>query len=163
VTWNFDWIGSHLAVGGKLCTGGEPVLAREHGVRAVVDLRDETCDDRRALAASGIAFLHLPTPDLMPVSQAMLDDGVGWTLGAVGRGDRVLIHCEHGIGRSAMLAACVLVAGGAEPIEAVRSLKQARAVVSPSPRQLEGLLGWLEHHGHPVPRFDELTAIVYAR
>ena len=39
--------------------------------------------------------------------------------------------------RSALLALCVLVARGEEPLAAMERVKRARGVVSPSPAQLE--------------------------
>ena len=52
----------------------------------------------------------------------MIDEGVQWVRSRLGAGRRVLIHCEHGIGRSALLALCVLVAGGIEPLDAMNRI-----------------------------------------
>ena len=51
-------------------------------------------------------------------------------------GSRVYIHCEHGVGRSALLALCVLVSRGDPPLGALERAKSARWQVSPSPEQL---------------------------
>src|SRR5689334_19943601 len=140
---DFHWLADALAVGG--CFPGErsDVLAREHGIGAVVDLREEACDDEPALRAAGIHFLHLPTPDMEPASADMLDRGLRFVQAHIERGEKVLIHCEHGIGRSAMLALCVLVEQGWEPLDALAHAKQVRAVISPSRSQYDGWARWL--------------------
>jgi protein-tyrosine phosphatase len=79
----------------------------------------------------------------------------------------VLIHCEHGIGRSALLALCTLVAGGAEPLDAMNRLKAARPVVAPAAEQLEAFRSWVtlwrKRTGarFEVPSFDALAWVAY--
>jgi protein-tyrosine phosphatase len=136
-------------------------LVLEHGIRAVVDLRAEDRDDERQLRAAGIDLLHLPTPDLEPASAAMLDQGVAYVADRIGRGDKVLIHCQHGIGRSALLALCVLVDQGCEPLDALRRAKQARGVVSPSRSQYDGWAGWLASRGIAPPDYHSFGCIAY--
>jgi protein-tyrosine phosphatase len=157
----FDWITDRLAVGGCFPRDREIELARTHEVRAVVDLRSEDCDDGALLTKAGIRFLHLPTPDLQPVSVAMLDEGVAFVRAHLNRGQRVLIHCQHGIGRSALLALCVLVDGGMEPMAALTLAKDARERISPSPSQFEGWCRWLRAHGHSAPSMHEFGCVAY--
>ncbi len=166
---DLDWITSSLAIGGRLADGAAAALAREHRVRAVVDLRAEARDDEALLRRHGIALLHLPTEDHRAVAPAMLWAGVRWVGDELDRGGRVLCHCEHGIGRSALLAACVLVSRGSTPREAIALAKRARPVVSPSPEQLTALLAWsAEWHragGRPAPAqsWDEVADVAYGR
>lgn len=164
---DFDWIRPRLAVGGRIPTRHVPALARVHGVRRVVDLRIEDCDDERLLGRHGIQLLHLPTQDCCAISQTSLDQGVTWATDQLSAGERVLIHCQHGIGRSALLALCVMVAGGAQPLEALKSAKQARPRVSPSPEQLEAFRIWTGRHRDQdraslvVPTLEALFQIAY--
>lgn len=150
----FTWITDELAVGGRF---GSELELRDHGIAAVVDLRDEDCDDEVVLRRHGIAFLHLPTPDLHGVTLPALCEGVAF----VKQYRRALVHCEHGIGRSALLALCVLVDRGMQPLAALALAKDRRAVVSPSPAQFEAWAAWLRHTGHAVPHFDDWAAIAY--
>lgn len=168
-TWtpNFSWITPQLAVGGSFPEANAERLATEHGIRAVVDLRGEACDDEVLMHRHGIALLHLPTPDMCGVTLAHLDDGVAFACEWIERGERVLIHCEHGIGRSATLALCVMVSLGDAPLEALERMKARRALVSPSPEQFACWCGWLEQHrarlraAWRVPDFDAFQAIAY--
>ena len=158
---DLSWVTDDIAVGA--CFGADAIgdLADAHAVRAVVDMREEDRDDERALRAAGIAFLHLPTPDLEPASVEVLDDGVAFARAHVDRGDRVLIHCMHGVGRSALLALCVMVDRGLEPLAALAQAKDRRAKVSPSEAQYLGWADWLRRHGHPVPSYHEFGCIAY--
>lgn len=164
---NLSWITPHLAVGGSFAAERAKALAREHGVRAVVDLRAESRDDEALLVRHGLTFLHLPTEDHGAVSQEMLAEGVAFANRHLDRDERVLVHCEHGIGRSATLALCVLVSRGAAPLGALEQAKTARALVSPSPAQYHAWVAWLEacaatrRVAWAVPDFNAFKAIAY--
>jgi protein-tyrosine phosphatase len=136
-------------------------LAREHGISAVVDLREEERDDEELLSAAGIELLHLPTPDLEPATTAMLDRGVRFVAERIGRGEKVLIHCQHGIGRSPLLALCVMVEQGWEPLDALRHVKDLREVVSPSRSQYDGWAAWLSTRGKGAPDYHTFGCIAY--
>jgi predicted protein tyrosine phosphatase len=161
--WQPDlhWLTDGLAVGGCFPMDRAMQLAEAHGIRAIVDLRSEDRDDQRSLAAAGIDFLHLPTPDLEPATLAMLDAGVAFVREHLDRGEKVLIHCQHGIGRSPLLALCVLVDLGWEPLDALALAKDKRAAVSPSRLQYEGWASWLQRHGKDAPDYHSFGCIAY--
>jgi protein-tyrosine phosphatase len=159
---DFHWVAPDLAVGAAPGgTAGE--LARTHGVGAIVDLRAEARPRRAAFERLGVAFLHLPTPDMAGVTQPMLDAGVDFARTAAAERRRLLIHCQHGIGRSATLALCVMADRGAAPLEALSRMKDAREVVSPSAAQFEAWMAWLERRAPHLPRpsFHEFGCIAY--
>jgi protein-tyrosine phosphatase len=164
---DFHALDTGLYVGAAYPCEAVPCIASVYGVSAVVDLREESCDDEAALTRHGIELLHLPTPDLAPVSQPMLRQGVAFVAPRLDAGETVLIHCQHGIGRSALLALCVMVARGMAPLEALARAKDRRDAVSPSPQQYEGWREWLEDHARGAgatwrpPVFDEFAAIAY--
>ena len=165
---DLDWVAPLLAVGGRFPAETAEHLALALGVRHVVDLRIEERDDEQVLRRHGIELLHLPTEDTCAVSPAMLEDGVRWVNERLDRGLKVYVHCEHGIGRSALLALCVLVSRGDPPLRALARAKGARRKVSPSPAQLEAFRAWLEDRRDaageplPVPSFEELATIAYS-
>ena len=166
--FNFDWIDELLGVGGRFPTEAAEHLARQEGIGAIVDLRVEDCDDEAALRVHGLEFLHLPTQDACAIAPQMIDDGVEWVRVRLEAGTRVLIHCEHGIGRSALLALCILVARGIRPLDAMNRLKAARPVASPGAEQIEAfrnwVLSWNQRTGgrREVPSFDALAWVSYA-
>ncbi|HEX5750213.1 MAG TPA: hypothetical protein VFZ09_28540 [Archangium sp.] len=72
------------------------------------------------------------------------------------------------IGRSALLALCVLVELGHSPLDALALAKRQRQRVSPSPEQLETFMAWSEERrvkrslSWIVPTFDALAEIAYS-
>lgn len=158
---NFSWLADNLAVGGCFPMEQAPRVARDHGIRGIVDLREEARDDDRLLGEAGMEFLHLPTPDLEPASAAMLDKGVQFARRHIEQGDAVLIHCQHGIGRSPLLALCVMVDLGWEPLDALAQAKDRRAAVSPSQSQYEGWARWLRARGKAAPDYHTFGCIAY--
>ena len=164
---DLDWVTATLAVGASFALSDAARLAREHGIRHVVDLRVEACDDERVLRRHGIELLHLPTEDVCAIDEEKIEVGVAWVNARLDRGARVLVHCQHGIGRSALLALCVLVSRGQEPLEALGVAKDARGVLSPSPEQLAAFARFCgsvrERIGAAwrVPRFDAMASIAY--
>ena len=158
---NLSWITPELAVGGSFPAERAEQLARTLGVSAVVDLRAEACDDEALLKRHGLTLLHLPTKDHCAVSEEMLAEGVAFVVDRLEAGERVLIHCEHGIGRSALLALCVLVAQGLPPLQALETAKARRELVSPSPAQYEAWAAWLRKRRTEPPSFNEFAAVAY--
>jgi len=156
-----------LYVGGAFPCEAIPCLASVYAIGAVVDLREEACDDEAALGRHGVSFLRLPTPDHAAPNPSMLRLGVDFVTRRLDEGANVLVHCQHGIGRSTLLALCVLVARGMTPLEALEHAKTRRAAVSPSPQQFEGWRRWLEEYAARAavdwrtPAFDEFAAIAY--
>jgi hypothetical protein len=158
---NFHWLTDQLAVGGCFPIEGAERLAREHGISAVVDLRAEDRDDDRALSAAGIELLHLPTPDMESAIPDYLDAGVAFVGERIARGEKVLIHCQHGIGRAPLLALCVLVDQGMAPLDALTHAKRRREIVSPSRSQYEGWCAWLGVRGIAAPDYHSFGCVAY--
>lgn len=161
--WQPDlhWLTDELAVGGRFPIERAAHLANRFAIRAIVDLRQEDCDDRDRLSACSIDLLHLPTPDFEPASPDMLDCGVQFVRARLARGEKVLIHCQQGIGRSALLALCVLVDEGWQPLDALVHAKDRRECVSPSRLQYEGWCAWLATRGIAAPDYHTFGCIAY--
>ena len=136
-------------------------LARDHALVGVIDLRAEARDDERALNAAGISFLHLPTADHHAIAPRLLYEGVAYAANLFSRRRRVLVHCEHGIGRAPILALCLMCDAGIAPLDGLRRLKSIRPRVSPSVAQFEGFAEWLRGRKLYVPHFDDFAAIAY--
>ncbi|MDP6423411.1 MAG: sulfur transferase domain-containing protein [Planctomycetota bacterium] len=79
--------------------------AMQHGLRAVIDLRDDEPDnvaaERRALTEKGIKYKHLPTQ--YPPSDDTVRDFVDFLSKLEHR--PALVHCSEGEGRSVLFAA----------------------------------------------------------
>lgn len=161
--WQADlhWLTEDMAVGGCFPSERAAELAGTHGIGAIIDVRDEDCDDDEHLRDLGLAFLHLPAPDMEALGVEGLDRGVAFARDCLEQGRRVLIHCQHGIGRSPLLALCVLVDSGMPPLTALEHAKARRRILSLSRAQYDGWAAWLNSHGHPVPSYHEFGCIAY--
>jgi dual specificity protein phosphatase-like protein len=162
-----SWLLPNLALGGRFATEAIAHLVHGLGICSIVDLRSEDKDDEHLLRQHAVELLHLPTLDGSAVGTDMLHRGVAWVNQRLDRGGKVFVHCEHGIGRSALLACCVLVSRGRTPRVAIERVKAARARVAPSPEQLRALLewtsDWCQRQRRPCPpdTLAELTAVAY--
>ncbi len=135
---NMSWVTNHLAVGGRIRLEDIHALNLV-GVTDVIDTRSEYQDDAQALAHEQIDFLYLPTPDTYPLTITQLMQGAQWANERIKQGRRVLIHCEHGVGRSVLLTCAVLVYSGMHAGDALELVKQKRWQASPNHRQLARL------------------------
>ena len=81
---------------------------------------------------SGLTFINFPIPDYsVPRSQDATRQIVDELRDQLSRGNKVGIHCRQGIGRSSLVAACVLVALGESSGNAFRQIASARGVSVP--------------------------------
>ncbi len=166
-SFDLHFLRPDLAVGAAFPSHAAPRLAAELGIARVVDVRGEERDDEAILRASGILLLHLPTVDRCAVSQEKLRHGVAFVNEGIDRGERALVHCQYGIGRSALLALCVLVSRGEAPLDALERAKRVRPVISPAPEQLEAFATFAaavrEARAAPwaVPDFEAMMDIAY--
>jgi predicted protein tyrosine phosphatase len=164
---DLHFVAPGLAVGSRFPMDAAAGLAAEHGISRVVDVRVEACDDEAVLRSHGIRLLHLPTEDTCAIVQERIRRGVAFVNEGLDRGEKVLIHCQHGIGRSALLAVCALIARGDPPLAAIERAKRARPVVSPSPEQLRAIVSFAAKvkaergAAWDVPTVRELGAVAW--
>lgn len=105
-----------------------------------MDLLDEGAKVR----ARGIDFTSFPIPDRqVPKSEANFTEVLELTSRALSNGKNVVVHCRQGIGRSGLLAACLLVKKGMSPGAAMESVSGARGVPIPETSQQKD---WIEHY-----------------
>jgi len=135
---NMSWITTHLAVGGRIRPEDIKAVAKA-GITHVVDTRSEHCDDAEALAREHIELLYLPTGDTRPFTIEQMMQGSQWVQKHMMQGGRVLIHCEHGVGRSALLTCAVLVYDGMHAQDALQLVQQKLWQAAPNHSQVRRL------------------------
>lgn len=143
--WHLQRLLSREAACNEIAPGlwvGRRPLARElpPGTDLVVDLTSEFPEPRAVVA--GRAYVCLPTLDALAPPVAAMRELVKQVAAWPGT---ALVHCATGHGRSAVVAAAVLLARGlaADPKEAQRLVRKARPGVSlnrPQRRLLEQLV-----------------------
>jgi rhodanese-related sulfurtransferase len=86
-------------------------------------------DLARLAADRGIEWIHLPIVDGSVPSERFLER---WRVLAprldafLERGDRIVLHCLGGLGRTGMMAACLLIEAGLSATEAMVAVRAAR-------------------------------------
>jgi protein-tyrosine phosphatase len=135
---NMSWVTDNLAVGGRVRPEDIKSLARA-GITHVIDTRSEYADDPQAMAREHIELLHIPAADTQPFTIEQMMEGARWAHEHIQRGGRVLIHCEHGVGRSVLLTCAALVYGGMNARDALELVQEKRWQAGPNHRQVAQL------------------------
>jgi len=96
----------------------------------VVDLNLE--NEAKFCQAHGLRYFSFPIIDRsVPSSRKATLDFVNKLDEALIEGQSLLIHCRQGIGRAALIAACLLVLSGDDPETAFQRVSAARGVAVP--------------------------------
>jgi protein-tyrosine phosphatase len=105
-----------------------------------LDLRDEAVE----VGLQGMEFRSFPIPDRqVPRSETKWSEELERVSRALSTGKNVLVHCRQGIGRSGLVAVCLLVKKGMSPGAAVEAVSTARGVSVPETTEQRD---WIDHY-----------------
>lgn len=105
-----------------------------------LDLKNEG----REVERNGMKFMSLPIPDRqVPKSDPQVAATLEKLSAALAAGKKVVIHCRQGVGRTGLLAACLLITKGFSAGAAVDLVSAARGV--PVPETAEQRL-WIDQY-----------------
>jgi protein-tyrosine phosphatase len=94
--------------------------------------------------AQDMCFISLPIPDReVPSSESEVAAALERLNARLSSGKNVVVHCRQGVGRSGLIAACLLVTKGLHPSAAVESISAARGVAVPETREQRQ---WIDHY-----------------
>jgi protein-tyrosine phosphatase len=92
----------------------------------------------------GMDFTSFPIPDReIPKSEAKWSEALEQMARDLSRGKNLLVHCRQGIGRSGVVAACLLVKKGMSPGAAVEAVSAARGISIPETAEQRN---WIDHY-----------------
>jgi len=92
----------------------------------------------------GMAFASFPIPDRhVPRSEAEAAEVLAKLDRDLQSGKNVLVHCRQGIGRSGLIAACLLAGKGLDPETAVAKVSAARGTTVPETAEQ---VRWIDHY-----------------
>ncbi len=106
---------------------------RELGIRLIINMRF-TRSPYPDLHHTPIKLLWLRTMDspFFPISIAKLMIGAQAALDTINSGGKVYVHCAGGVHRGAAMGACVLIAQGYKPEDAIKLISERRLVADPN-------------------------------
>lgn len=138
-----DWLADEVC---SLRAGGVDVLVSLLTVEEVEELN--LAEEARHCAANGIEFVTFPFADRSVPNSVSEAFGLVRALAAyLAEGKGVAIHCRQGVGRSAMIAACVLAMLGDRPEASFERIAKARGRPVPdTAAQREWVLRSAEKH-----------------
>jgi protein-tyrosine phosphatase len=105
-----------------------------------LDLKDEG----REVNARRMQFTSFPIPDReVPASETELASILEKLDANLAAGKNLVMHCRQGIGRTGLVAACLLVTKGVTPQAAVKTLSAARGIAIPETSEQRN---WIDHY-----------------
>jgi len=124
---------------------------KRSGIDVVLSLLEKTEEKELNLekeaetsGAQGVDFSSLPIPDRQaPTSEAQVTATLDRMTQALKSGKNVLVHCRQGIGRSGLIAACLLIRKGMSPGAALEQVTAARGVEVPETKEQRD---WIDHY-----------------
>jgi protein-tyrosine phosphatase len=126
-------------------------LLRQAGVDVIVSALAASEVEELGLSAeaqectqSGLIFIPFPIEDRsLPTDQAKFNSLVDQLLQYSKNAKAIVVHCRAGIGRSSLIAACVLAKMGIPPEVAFRAIEAARGCPVPdTPEQRQWVVGY---------------------
>ena len=134
-----DWLPDEIADWQRNAIG-TVVSLLERQEEEDLDLQREAAEVR----GKGLEFLSFPIPDRnVPRSEAMLAQMLENIDHELSKGKNVLIHCRQGVGRTGLVAACLLVKKGLSPGAALEKITIVRGVPVP---ETEEQREWIDHY-----------------
>lgn len=101
-------------------------------------------NENREARNAGMTFRSLPIPDRgLPFSESELTAVIEELDGDLSTGKNVLVHCRQGIGRTGIIAACLLISRGETPDAAIKNVSEARGAMIPDTSEQRE---WIEHY-----------------
>lgn len=109
------------------------------GEETDLELRDEAKEAKEA----GVKFTSFPIVDRqVPGSETKLAATLEQLDADLSAGKNVVIHCRQGVGRSGLVAACLLIMKGVRPERATELVSAARGASVPETTEQRN---WIDH------------------
>ena len=128
---NFSQITDYLFIGNTPSLQDYDQL-RELGIRLIINMRFSRAPaaDTHHQPISTLWLRSIDSP-FFPISVQKLIRGAQTALETIRNGGKVYTHCAYGRHRGVAMGACVLIAQGHDPLEAMQLITERRSVADP--------------------------------
>jgi len=128
---NFSTITNDLFIG-SMPTARDYDRLRELGIQLVINMRfsrgPEPDSHHQPISTLWLRSIDSP---FFPISIQKLIHGAQTALETIRAGGKVYAHCAYGRHRGVAMGACILVAQGHDPLEAMQLIAERRSVADP--------------------------------
>ncbi len=122
---------------------------RRYGFGLLVNLHERP-NGPELVDSFGARELHLPVTDSLPPTQDQLDEAIAGIDSALADGQRVVVHCGAGLGRTGTLIAAYFVRLGMTPEGAMERVRQLRPGSIETAEQEEAIVLYAQRHADEV-------------
>jgi len=128
---NFSTITNDLFIG-SMPTAQDYDRLRELGIQLIINMRfsrgPEPDSHHQPISTLWLRSIDSP---FFPISIQKLIHGAQTALETIRAGGKVYAHCAYGRHRGVAMGACILVAQGHDPLEAMQLIAERRSVADP--------------------------------
>ena len=110
--YEITWMTSQMAVGHAPMSFTDIDRIKDAGIDAIINLCGEYCDLHEIEKQSGFEVYYLPIPDECAPDLEAIEQALSWLDEAIYLDKKILIHCKHGLGRTATLISAYLLRQG---------------------------------------------------
>ena len=104
----------------------------------------DLANESNVVKARGMNFMQLPIQDReVPGSETELSAALENLNDKLLSGKNVVVHCRQGVGRSGLVAACLLITNGLDAKTAVKNISAARGIPVPETKEQRQ---WIDHY-----------------
>ncbi len=111
-----------MAVGYAPRSDGDLEEIKAQGITAIVNLCAECYDLHTVEESRGFRVCFIPIPDEGAPDTDEMEKAVNWIDESIGSGNKVLVHCRFGIGRTGTLVAAYFLSKGHSLKEALHKM-----------------------------------------
>ena len=125
--YRISWVTEHLAVGSAPMSSADMEMIRAQGIGAIMNLCGEFYGLHEIETDQGFTVYFLELMDECAPDMPAMERALDWLQQTIRSGQKVMVHCRHGIGRTGTMVAAYFLHQGHDIKAATESLKTSGA------------------------------------